>query len=66
MFQFPPPKAGVKRIAAREYRNTSIIAVIVATKNTRIIESAVIRINNASKICDHCQGFFKSVNKCYI
>jgi hypothetical protein len=47
------------------YRNTSIIAVIVATKSTAIIESAIIGINNARKMGDHCQGFFKSI-KFYI
>jgi hypothetical protein len=44
------------------YSNASIIAVIVATKNTAIIESAIIGINNTCKMDDHCQGFFKSIN----
>jgi hypothetical protein len=48
------------------YRNTSIIVVIVATKNTKIIESAIMGINNACKMGDHCQGFFSLLITFYI
>jgi hypothetical protein len=41
------------------YRNISIIAVIVATKNIAIIESAIIGINNAFKMGDVCPRVFQ-------
>jgi hypothetical protein len=48
-------------LKSQNYTNTSIIAVIVATKTTAIIKSAIIGINNACKMGDHCQGFFRSI-----
>jgi hypothetical protein len=48
------------------YRNTLIVTVIVAVKNTAIIESKIIKINNVCKMGDHCQGFFRLLIKYYM
>jgi hypothetical protein len=36
--------------------------LLLPQKNTAIIEPTIIGLNNACKMGDHCQGFFKSIN----